>query len=277
MTMSAQTSPGSGYGVLVDIDKCIGCRACEVACQDWNGRRAVKTAFSPTFTEPHDLNANAWKIVFYYEGQAAKRLGSLSLSQVSVAPVPYQCMHCADPPCARACPVGAISVTREGAVVIDQNLCIGCGYCQAACPYDVPRQGSDGKYYKCTLCVDRIQSGRAPACVEVCPTNVFTFGPLEQIAAKAQQEAAKGRAVYGLNLTDYVGRLTRWMYIASPDRQFAFGQRFPSSPYVPWESLKEFFRSAVELAAAPAAITLAAVGLAAWRKERAKEKQEKSQ
>ncbi|MBP1449159.1 MAG: hypothetical protein JZD41_03980 [Thermoproteus sp.] len=111
----------------------------------------------------------------------------------------------------------------------------------------------------------------------MCPTNVFTFGPLEQIAARAQQEAAKGRAVYGLNLTDYVGRLTRWIYVASPDRQFALGQRFPSSPYVPWESLKEFFRSAVELAAAPAAVVLAAVGLAAWRKERAKEKQEKSQ
>jgi formate dehydrogenase iron-sulfur subunit len=273
--MSALTQPQTGgYGVLVDLDKCIGCRACEVACQDWNGRRAVKTEFSPTFTNPPDLTANTWKVVFFYEGQAQKQIGSLSLSQISIAPVPYQCMHCLDPPCARACPVGAISVTKEGAVVIDKDLCIGCGYCQAACPYNVPRQGSDGKFYKCTLCVDRIQAGKAPACVEVCPTGVFTFGPIEQITSAARQEAAKGRTVYGLDLTDYIGRGTRWIYVASPDRQFAISQRFPASPYVPWESLKEFLKTATEFLAAPAAVALAALGLAAWRKERSKEKQE---
>lgn len=273
--MSAPIQPQiSGFGVLVDLDKCIGCRACVIACQEWNGRRAVETKFSPTFTNPPDLTADSWKGVFFYEGEVQKQVGSLMFSQVSVAPVPYQCMHCLDPPCARACPVGAITVTKEGAVVIDRDLCIGCGYCQAACPYDVPRRGLDGKFYKCTLCVDRIQAGKAPACVEACPTGVFTFGQLSQIVDAANREAAKGKVVYGLDLTDYVGRGTRWIYVASPSKQFAISQRFPSKPYVPWASLKEFLQTATEVLAAPVAAALAVMGLAAWRKERVREKQE---
>mgnify|MGYP001770635376 CR=1 FL=1 len=215
-------SRDEGVAVVVDLDKCIGCRACQVACQEWNGRRALRTEFSPTFTNPRDLDANAWKVVFFNEFPVSKTLSlegaQLSLSTVEVIPVPYNCLHCAKAPCARACPVGAIKVSPEGAVVIEASECIGCGYCLDACPYNVPRRGQDGKYYKCTFCVDRIQAGLEPACVDVCPTNVFTFTSMAEAVRIARSAEAQGRRVYGLSLDGYVGGRVRWIFVASKDK-----------------------------------------------------------
>ncbi|MEM0365510.1 MAG: 4Fe-4S dicluster domain-containing protein [Acidilobaceae archaeon] len=224
-----------GVAVVVDLDKCIGCRACQIACQEWNGRTPIKTQFSPTFTNPQRLEANAWKVVFFKELQATKRIAlqeaQATLETVEVVPVPYNCLHCVEAPCAKACPVGAIKASPEGAIVIEASECIGCGYCLAACPYDVPRRGSDGKYYKCTFCVDRIQAKLEPACVSVCPTEVFTFTSMSEAVKIAEKVKEDGRKVYGLSLDSYVGGRVRWIFVASKDKaDRVFPAMFPEIP-----------------------------------------------
>ena len=261
--------PDEGVAVLVDLDKCIGCRACQVACKEWNGREAEKTEFSPTFTNPPSLTANSWKVVFFHEFIKTYFAG---FEDPFIQPVPYNCLHCAEAPCARACPVGAIKVTEEGAVVIEASECIGCGFCEMACPFDVPKRGDDGKYYKCTFCVDRIQAGMAPACVDVCPTEVFEFGPASEIMARAREEEAKGRVVYGLELDDYVGGAVRWIYVASRDREQAIKMQFPDKAVVSANSAREALNAVVKAGAGALAIALTILGLASWRMYRAMEK-----
>ncbi|MGB9709847.1 4Fe-4S dicluster domain-containing protein [Infirmifilum uzonense] len=277
--MVVQNLPGmkEGYAVLVDLDKCIGCRACQVACKDWNGRPAEMTKFSPTFTNPPDLTADDWKVVFYYEDMTKKALllpsGEKIFEQVDIGPLPFQCMHCADPPCARSCPVGAIKVTAEGAVVINKDECIGCGYCATACPFRVPKRGSDGKFYKCTFCIDRIQNGMLPACVEACPTGVFKFGKASEIISAAQDMQAKGKLVYGLNLDSYVGGGTRWIYASSDRRSFAIKKHFADrGKPVSTQQSREILKQLIVYGGALGALLLAGLELVAWRKSRVEEK-----
>lgn len=271
--------PDEGYAVLVDLDKCIGCRACQLACKDWNGRPAEKTVFTGTLTSPKSLTADDWKVVFYYEGATTKKLltpaGEVAFSQFDMAFLPYNCLHCAAAPCARACPVGAIKVTGEGAVVINKDECIGCGYCETACPYDVPKRGSDGKYYKCTFCVDRIQNGKLPACVEVCPTNVFTFGPAKDVMELAKKEQEKGRVVYGLEASSYVGGSVRWIYVTSERRSFAVKQHFTDKTPRSAQEIRELLKPVTIYGGAALAASLAVLGLAAWRRYRTEEKKTK--
>jgi len=267
-------SRDSGIAVLVNVDNCIGCRACQVACQTWNGRSPPQTSFSPTFTNPPSLRADAWKVVVFHEITREKVLSfegsTVKISNaVDVVPIPYNCLHCATAPCARACPVGAIKVSPEGAVVIEASECIGCGYCADACPYDVPKRGSDGKYYKCTFCVDRIQNGKAPACVEVCPANVFTFTSMEKAVKLANDMRASGKAVYGLDVDNYVGGRVRWIFALSGDKaSTAFAKQFPEKAVVRTESIREALKSISIPGVGVIAAAVFALGVVAWRRER---------
>lgn len=264
---------GSGIAVFVNIDNCIGCRACQVACQQWNGRAPPQTSFSPTFTNPQSLRADAWKVVYFYEAPAKRTIsfegGTFSIDTTEMIPIPYNCLHCATAPCARACPVGAIKVSPEGAVVIEASECIGCGYCADACPYDVPKRGSDGKYYKCTFCVDRVQAGKVPACVEVCPANVFTFAPMEKVAAMASEARAGGKVVYGLDVDSYVGNRVRWIFAGSQEKASkAFSQHFPKTATVETESIREVLSSISVPGAGLISAAVVALGAVAWRRDR---------
>lgn len=252
-------SKDEGVAVLVNLDECIGCRACQIACQEWNGRKALRTSFSPTFTNPRDLHAEAWKVVFFNEFPVTKTLKvaevETSISSVDVIPVPYNCLHCTEAPCGRACPVGAIKVSDEGAVVIEPGECIGCGFCQDACPYNVPRRGPDGMFYKCSFCVDRIQAGLEPACVEVCPTNVFKFTSMAEAVNIAKNMEAQGKKVYGLNVDSYTGGRLRWIFTASQEKAGrVFPAMFPESAKTP-----NSFRETVESLAIPAAGIISAI------------------
>ncbi|MCE4602507.1 MAG: 4Fe-4S dicluster domain-containing protein [Desulfurococcales archaeon] len=261
-----------GYGILVDLDKCIGCRACQVACKEWNGRPAETLSFAwPTdagITSPPDLDANTWKLVIFKEVRILYLSG---FEDPYIQPLPYNCLHCADAPCERACPVGAIITTKEGAVVINEPDCIGCGYCEAACPYNIPRRSEDtGKYYKCTFCVDRLQEGLEPACVEVCPTGVFIFGPIEEVRAEASRLKGEGKEVYGLDLPDYVGGYTRWIYAVSGEKSQVLKDHFPEDASVASQSIRETLQGVVKYGGTAALAALAVLGLVSWRASRQK-------
>jgi len=187
------------YSVAFIPDRCIGCRACQTACKIWNGKEAEATSFSPTFTNPEDLTPNTYTIVKFIEGEGPSWLM-----------LKWQCLHCSNAPCARACPADAIEVHPEGAVVIKEDKCVGCGYCVEACPFNIPRIDEErGKAYKCTMCIDRIQAGKLPACVEACPTEALIFGKRDEVIAKLK---SMGYEVYGADPLSSDTGYTHWLY-----------------------------------------------------------------
>ncbi len=168
---------------LIDVSKCIGCKACQVACMEWNDIRDEVGVNVGVYDNPPNLTENSWTVMRFteYENTEANRLEWLIRKD--------GCMHCADPGCLKACPSpGAIVQYSNGIVDFVQENCIGCGYCVAGCPFDVPRiSRKDNKAYKCTLCSDRVAVGLEPACVKTCPTGAITFGSKEDMIEHGQE------------------------------------------------------------------------------------------
>jgi formate dehydrogenase iron-sulfur subunit len=171
---------------LVDLSKCIGCKACQSACMEWNDVRDEVGSAVGGYANPIDLSARSWTVMRFYEEEIPER----GLQWLIVK---SGCLHCADPACLRACPApGALVQYANGVVDFQQEYCIGCGYCQTACPFDVPRfSAGDQKAYKCTLCSDRVAVGLEPACIKTCPTQALSFGSkqdMRDLAAERVQE-----------------------------------------------------------------------------------------
>src|SRR5512146_626163 len=167
---------------LIDISKCIGCKACQVACMEWNDLRDEIGTTTGTYDNPRDLTAQSWTVMRFSEVEVEKgRLEWLIRKD--------GCMHCADPGCLKACPSpGAIVQYANGIVDFHEENCIGCGYCISGCPFDVPRLSKrDNKVYKCTLCSDRVAVGLEPACIKACPTGALVFGTKEEMKHHADE------------------------------------------------------------------------------------------
>ncbi len=170
---SARGAHSGEVAKLIDVSKCIGCKACQTACMEWNDLRdEVGTLAAGVYDNPTDLTADSWTVMRFaeYENEATGNLEWLIRKD--------GCMHCEDPGCLKACPSpGAIVQYANGIVDFQQDQCVGCGYCVTGCPFNIPRiSKKDNKAYKCTLCSDRVAVGREPACVKTCPTGAIMFG-----------------------------------------------------------------------------------------------------
>jgi formate dehydrogenase iron-sulfur subunit len=169
---------------LIDISRCIGCKACQAACMEWNDVRddVGHLSSSGVYDNPIDLTDRSWTVMRFYEEELPDR----GLQWLIVKD---GCLHCADPGCLRACPApGAIIQYSNGIVDFDQQACIGCGYCQSGCPFNIPRYSvKDNKAYKCTLCSDRVAVGLEPACIKTCPTQALSFGAKEDMLDLAHE------------------------------------------------------------------------------------------
>jgi formate dehydrogenase iron-sulfur subunit len=167
---------------LIDVSKCIGCKACQVACSEWNDLRDTIGHNVGVYDNPADLSSESWTVMRFTEYvEENGRLEWLIRKD--------GCMHCADPGCLKACPSpGAIVQYSNGIVDFIEEHCIGCGSCVTGCPFNVPRiSKKDDKAYKCTLCSDRVSVGLEPACVKTCPTGAITFGSKEDMKEHAAE------------------------------------------------------------------------------------------
>ncbi len=185
LTSGVRIEAGRSYGFFTDTTLCIGCKACEVACKEWNNLPADHIGLTGhSYDNTGALSANTWRHVNFIEqtvrddNQGAFQSGWLMMSDV--------CKHCHNAPCLEACPTGALFRTEFDTVVVQQDICNGCGYCVPACPFGVVDISTlDGKAHKCTLCYDRLKGGLEPACAKACPTDSIQFGELEMLQARA--------------------------------------------------------------------------------------------
>ncbi len=189
---SATTTPSPGARTavtevvkLIDISKCIGCKACQAACMEWNDLRDKVGTTTGTYDNPRDLSDQSWTVMRFSEVEV--QAGGLEWLIRKDG-----CMHCADPVCMIGCPApGAIVQYTNGIVDFHEENCIGCGYCITGCPFNIPRLSKqDGKVYKCTLCSDRVAVGLEPACAKTCPTGAITFGSKQDMLRHADERLA---------------------------------------------------------------------------------------
>jgi formate dehydrogenase iron-sulfur subunit len=188
-------------GFFTDTSVCIGCKACEVACKEWNAvPEDGLDLLGMSYDNTGDLGANTWRHVAFIEQPVptVDSVDSVDLGMPSVG-APEQadsgvrwlmssdvCKHCTHAACLDVCPTGALFRTEFDTVVVQQDICNGCGYCVSACPYGViEKRESDGRAFKCTLCYDRLGTGLEPACAKACPTDSIQFGELDELRERA--------------------------------------------------------------------------------------------
>ncbi len=203
-------APDDAVGLLYDATLCIGCKACVVACRDAGGLTADTGASGGLYMAPDDLNAQTRNIIKLYKGRD------------EVSYVKRQCMHCIDPACVSACMMGALKKREFGIVTWEGEKCVGCRYCQVACPYNIPKfewtmasAVYNPKIIKCELCHERLAEGKEPACTEVCPRHAVIYGKREELLQEAHRRLAAEpdkyiQSVYG----EHEGGGTQVLYIS---------------------------------------------------------------
>jgi formate dehydrogenase iron-sulfur subunit len=274
-------------GFFTDTSVCIGCKACEVACKEWNAVPDDGFAFSgESYDNTGGLGADTWRHVAFIEQR--KPVGAQENTASAAATVDLGlpafatpgtesaaadrsefrwlmssdvCKHCTHAACLDVCPTGALFRTEFGTVVVQEDICNGCGYCVPACPYGViDQREDDGRAWKCTMCYDRLGAGQEPACAKACPTDSIQFGELDVLRERADERVAQlhdagvaDARLYGRDPDDGVGGNGAFFLLL--DEPEVYG--LPPDPVVTTRDLPTMWRRA-----ALAAMTLLA-GLAA--------------
>jgi formate dehydrogenase iron-sulfur subunit len=270
LTAGTRIEPGRRYGFFTDTTRCIGCKACEVACKEWNGLPADGMELTGmSYDNTRALSASTWRHVAFVEQIAPGGDGPTEMP-------PYQshwlmmsdvCKHCANAACLEACPTGALFRTEFDTVVVQQDICNGCGYCVPSCPFGVVALSEiDGKAHKCTLCYDRLKGGFEPACAKACPTESIQFGELDDLHRRAGDRVRELHALgrdeaylYGTpgapGATGGIGELNAFFLLV--DRPEVYN--LPAAPTLPSKRVRPALRFGLGLLAGLAAVALAAL------------------
>ncbi|MEA3216152.1 MAG: formate dehydrogenase iron-sulfur subunit [Acidimicrobiia bacterium] len=292
-------------GFFTDTSICIGCKACEVACKEWNHVPHRQPAWSgKSYDNTGKLGADTWRHVAFIEQRRASGPDQVELAEVPhgagtsegdarlvtpevaawletpdrsssppvVDPADLRwlmssdvCKHCTRAACLEVCPTGALFRTEFGTVVVQADVCNGCGYCVPACPFGViDQRKDDGRAWKCTLCYDRLKGDMTPACAQACPTQSIQFGELAELRGRAhhrleqlQGAGVAGAQLYGADENDGVGGMAAFFLLL--DRPEVYG--LPPDPVVTTRDLPSMWRAAAGAAAAlVGAVALAAIG-----------------
>jgi formate dehydrogenase iron-sulfur subunit len=299
---------GAGYpdppprmGFFTDTSVCIGCKACEVACKEWNAIPEDGLALSGmSYDNTVGLGADTWRHVAFIEQRKPPArqdpgvrhdVDVLAMAEQGAATDPGEaamtpatsgsggqlrwlmasdvCKHCTHAACLDVCPTGSLFRTEFGTVVVQQDICNGCGYCIPACPYGViDQRKDDGRAWKCTLCYDRLGVGMQPACAKACPTDSIQFGPLDELRERAHrrvdqlhESGVDDARLYGADPGDGVGGDGAFFLLL--DEPEVYG--LPPDPVVTTRDLPEMWRHV-----AKAAATLAIGALTAFMTSRRK-------
>ncbi|MEV1244430.1 4Fe-4S dicluster domain-containing protein [Nonomuraea sp. NPDC049750] len=261
-------------GFFTDTSVCIGCKACQVACKEWNQLPDDGFVFEAnSYDNTGALGANTWRHVAFIE---QSRPVPMPVSADDGSPDDGSpddgverwlmssdvCKHCTHAACLDVCPTGALFRTEFGTVVIQEDICNGCGYCVSACPYGViERREDDGRAWKCTMCYDRQRGGLEPACAKACPTDSIQFGPLDELRERAEERVerlhADGQAearLYGESPDDGVGGAGAFFLLL--DEPEVYG--LPPDPVVTTRDLPSMWRWAGAAALSVAGAVVAA-------------------
>ena len=270
-TYGAEAKPRMGF--FTDTSVCIGCKACEVACKEWNlvpedGLVWTGESYDNTST----LGANTWRHVAFVEQRKPARTDDDSEDPLRWLMESDVCKHCTHAACLDVCPTGALFRTEYDTVVVQQDVCNGCGYCVPACPFGVldkrhlPREPGDaplalpllgkkedGRVWKCTLCYDRLKGGHEPACAKACPTDSIQFGEVDELRGRAherleklQTEGWNGAQLYLDDPDDGIGGAGAFFLLL--DEPEVYG--LPPDPVVTTKHLPEMWATTAVAAAA---------------------------
>jgi formate dehydrogenase iron-sulfur subunit len=263
------------HGFFTDTSICIGCKACEVACKQWNQLPPDDVAWSGTgYDNTGRLSATSWRHVKFIErfpAPAPHPVAAKSFDLAALLAEPKtgrwlmmsdQCKHCHDAPCHKACPTGAIVQNEYRGIFIQPDICTGCQSCVSVCPFGVPQVGEvDGHSHKCTMCYDRLVDGLQPACATACPTGSIAFGTTENLLAAAEARLTvlreRGHAdarLYGDREGPTYSRLQSFYLLL--DEPAVYG--LPEQPVDPWIHMKgDYLRGAAALATGLVAVAAA--------------------